>query len=210
MEILQKLSQEIAYKELITNKKSAKEFDSLTERKKKNYVKLLKKTCRTRWLGLHAGVGAAFGEYKGFIYTLKEMQNDKVSGSTASGLLKKIRYYKFLGTLYLLKNILPSLTGLSKTFQTGSLNFSRISPAINRCKSKILEVAKDDRDIQRLKEDLNERIKELNIILKESEEIRITDLVEKYAKSMCHNIEARFPQTTCKILESLGTEWALQ
>ena len=151
MEILQKLSQEIAYKELITNKKSAKEFDSLTERKKKNYVKLLKKTCRTRWLGLHAGVGAAFGEYKGFIYTLKEMQNDKVSGSTASGLLKRISHYKFLGTLYLLKNIPPSLTGLSKTCQTGSHNFSRISPAINKCKSKILEVVKGDRVIQQLK-----------------------------------------------------------
>ena len=27
---------------------SAKEFDSLAEKKKKNYVKLLKKTCRTR------------------------------------------------------------------------------------------------------------------------------------------------------------------
>ena len=26
----------------------------------------------------------------------------------------------------------------------------------------------------------------------------------KYAKSMCHNIEARFPQTTCKFLESFG------
>ena len=44
---------------------SAKEFDSLTEMKKKNYVKLLKKTCRTRWLSLHADVDVAFGEYKG-------------------------------------------------------------------------------------------------------------------------------------------------
>ena len=43
---------------------SAKEFHSLTEKKKKNYVKLLKKTCRTRWLRLHAGVDAAFEEYK--------------------------------------------------------------------------------------------------------------------------------------------------
>ena len=40
--------------------------------------------------------------------------------------------------------------------------------------------------------------------MKESEEIRIKNLVEKYVKSMCHNIEARFPQTTCKILESFG------
>ena len=39
---------------------SAKEFDSLTEKKKKNYVKLLKKTCRTRWLSLHAGADSAF------------------------------------------------------------------------------------------------------------------------------------------------------
>ena len=58
------------------------------------------------------------------------------------------------------------MTGISKTFQTGSLNFSRISPAINRCKSKILDVAKDDRVIQQHKEDLNGRLKELNIILK--------------------------------------------
>ena len=35
--------------------RSVKKFDSLTE-KKKNYVKLLKKTFRTRWLSLHAGV----------------------------------------------------------------------------------------------------------------------------------------------------------
>ena len=39
-----------------------REFDSLTEKKKKNYVKLLKKTFITRRLSLHAGVDAAFGE----------------------------------------------------------------------------------------------------------------------------------------------------
>ena len=54
----------------------------------------------------------------------------------------------------------------------------RISPAINRCKSNILEVARDNRVIQKLKEDLNGRLKELNNILKE---IRITNLVGKYA-----------------------------
>ena len=79
---------------------SAKEFDSLTEKKKKNYVKLLKKTCITRWFSLQASVDAAFGDYKGLVYTLKEMQNDKAFGSTASGLLKKISHYEFLGTFF--------------------------------------------------------------------------------------------------------------
>ena len=82
---------------------SAKEFDSLTENKKKNYVKLLKKTCRSRRFSLHANADAAFGECKGLIYYLKEMQNDKASGSTAGGLLKKISHYEFLGTRYLRK-----------------------------------------------------------------------------------------------------------
>ena len=72
---------------------SAKEFDSVTEKKKKNYVKFLKKTCRTRWFSLRAGFHATFGEYKGLIYTLNEMKNDKASGSTLSGLLKKISHY---------------------------------------------------------------------------------------------------------------------
>ena len=104
-------------------------------------------------------------------YTLNKMQNDNASDPTASSLLKKISHCAFLGTVFLLKNILPSLTGLSKTFQTGSLNFSRIFPAINRCKSKILEVGRDCRVIQQLKEDLNRRLKELNIILKVYKEI---------------------------------------
>ena len=51
---------------------SAKEFDSLTEKKNKDYVKLLK-ICRTRWLSLHAGVDATFGKFKGLIYTLKKL-----------------------------------------------------------------------------------------------------------------------------------------
>ena len=41
-----KLSQEIAY--IHEGKSRSKEFDSVTEKKKKNYVKLLKKTCRTK------------------------------------------------------------------------------------------------------------------------------------------------------------------
>ena len=61
------------------------------------------------------------------------MQNDNASGPTASSLLKKISHYEFLGTFFIMKIILRSLTELSKTFQTGSLPLTdRISPAINR------------------------------------------------------------------------------
>ena len=76
------------------------------------------------------------------------MQNNKVSGSTASGLLKKINHYELLGTQYLFKGILLGLTGFRKTFQRENSNFLIISLVIDRCKSKILEVAKDYKVIQ--------------------------------------------------------------
>ena len=103
------------------------------------------------------------------------MKIDKWSGSTTSGLLKKISHYEFLSTFYPLKNILPSLIGFSKMFQTGSLNFSRILPVINTCKSKVLEVANDYGVIQ---QDLNGILKELHFVSKESGEIRVTNWME--------------------------------
>ena len=56
---------------------SAKEFDSLTEKKKKNYVKLLKKTCRTRWLSLNADVDAAFGKYMALLVEKHSSKSDR-------------------------------------------------------------------------------------------------------------------------------------
>ena len=162
----------------------SKEFDSLTNKGKKKIVKRVKKACRTRWLSLHAGVDAVFEEYEGLINALKVLQSDKSSGPTATGLLKKINNYEFLGTIYMLKHILPNLSALSKTFQTGSLNFSRIIPSINKCKGKIQEVVKDGRVLKQLNDDLNGRLKGLDMTLKESEVNRIESFVQKYATSI--------------------------
>ena len=118
-----------------------KQFDSLSNKRKKNIVKKVKKACRTRWLSLHAGVDATYEEYEGLVRSLEKIRDtDKASGSLAVGLLKKIRNYEFLGTLYLLKHMLPNLSALSKGFQTGSLNFSRIIPSFKKCKAKLEEV----------------------------------------------------------------------
>ena len=97
---------------------------------------------RTRWLSLHASVDSLFEEYVGMIHALWFMKdNPAVGGATAAGLLKKIDSVKFLGVLYMLKYMLPHLSALSKTFQTGTLNFSRMVPSIEKTKHKIQEVA---------------------------------------------------------------------
>ena len=182
-----------------------KQFDSLSNKRKKNIVKKVKKACRTRWLSLHAGVDATYEEYEGLVRSLEKIRDtDKVSGSLAVGLLKKIRNYEFLGTLYLLKHMLPNLSALSKVFQTGSLNFSRIIPSFKKCKAKLEEVKESGIVFEDLINDLKGRLQSLNIVLTESEELRIKCFPKKYADCMCKNIDERFPESSCQVMESFS------
>ena len=155
-----------------------KEFDTMSNKRQKNMVKRVKKARRNRWLSLHAGVDAVYDEYEGIVKTLQEIQFDRSSGSLAIGLLKKIKDHKFLGTLFLLKYMLPNLSALSKTFQTGSLNFSRITPSINRCKTKIQEIEQNGKVWDELEKDFGGRLRSLNITLTDIQESRIKSLSE--------------------------------
>ena len=100
--------------------------------------------------------------------------------------------------------MLPILSALSKTFQTGSLNFSRITPLINKSKEKIKEVANDGRVLTQLKGGLNGRLKGLTMTLTETQEALIEKFVNKYATSICESITARFPKDSCEVLEAFS------
>ena len=150
----------------------------------------MKKACRTRWLSFHAGVDAAYEEYERLVKTLEKIRDtDRASGSLAAGLWKKIKNYEFLGTLYLLKDMLPNLSALNKVFQTGSLNFSRIIPSLEKCKSKLQEVERKCTVIENLKNDLKGRLRSLNIELTEREEMRLKTFPKKYVDSICKNTD---------------------
>ena len=94
------------------------DFDTLPAKRKKKLSKELKKACRTHWFSLHASVDATYEEYVGLIHCLHSIQEQDKSpgGAMASGLLKKMDSVEFLGLLYTMKFMLPSLTALSKTF----------------------------------------------------------------------------------------------
>lgn len=95
--------------------------------------------------------------------------------------------------------MLPNLSALSKTFQTGSLNFSRIVPSINICKSKILEIESNGKILNELKKDC--RLAPLQIILTSNQEDRIRSLISKYIRK---NIDERFPLDSCGVLSSFS------
>ena len=100
--------------------------------------------------------------------------------------------------------MLPILSILSKTFQTNSLSFSRITPAINKSKAKIMDIANDGRVIKQLKAELEGRLKGRDMTLTEFYEQRIASNVVKYANAICKNIDARFPKGTCEVLNSFS------
>ena len=133
------------------------DFDTLPAKRKKNIVKRVKKACCTCWLSLHASVDAIYKEYVSLIHYLHSIQEqDKFpGGSMASGLLKKMDSVKFLGLLYTIKFMLPSLTALSKTFQTGAINFSRIKPNLEKTKAQLLNTATQQTALKKLKSDVN-------------------------------------------------------
>lgn len=81
------------------------------------------------------GVETIFDKYEVILKTFHEIQSDCSSGS--------VKNHYLFGTLYLRKNVLPNLSALSKTFQAGNLNFSRIIPSISGCKTKIHEIEKN-------------------------------------------------------------------
>ena len=136
---------------------------------KKKIVRKVKKAVRTRWLSLQASVDSVYQEYVGLTHTLRSIKDPR-SSPVANGLLKKIDSPEFLGTLYFLRFMLPHLSYLSRTFQSGNLKFSRINPNIHVTKTKLLETRAENKVLVELDKDLGEdrRLSLCNITLPES------------------------------------------
>ena len=106
---------------------ACKNYNNLSKHEKTHVVRTIKKAVRTCWLSLDGGVDVLCKEYVGMTQALGNIKEDRaVAGAQAEGLSGKIDNATILGTLYMLKLVLPRLRTLNKTFQKCSLNFSRI------------------------------------------------------------------------------------
>lgn len=71
----------------------------------------------------------------------------------ACGLLSKMHKPKFVGCIYIFQHVLPILNQLSKIFQTGSVSFSHIGPAIEQAKQKLQSVSSEATPVKQLQDD---------------------------------------------------------
>lgn len=165
--------------------------EQLSEAKK--HMKKAKKAVASRWLSFDASVGAMIQE---FIAHLQTFEFFKEEDATACGLLTQTRCHKFIGALYMLKEVLAPLAVLSKTLQQGELSFAGLPPAVSYCLAKVDDVLKrKDVILATLSDDLAENGKFglAGIQITEASTTFLGGLLTTYVAKLKENISARFP-----------------
>jgi len=119
----------------------------------KKVLRKVRKSCRARWLSLDC---SAEGVCLDLVPLMQTLQHFSEADAVATGLLSKMRTPKFIVAIYVLNQVLPVLTTLTKTFQKGTINFARITPAIKATQSTLDRIVKDDTVITQMQADLAE------------------------------------------------------
>ena len=123
---------------------------------------------------------------------------DEESGcATAHGLLKRLKEGKFLGVLFILKDVLPVLSHLSKAFEAGSVAFSQIVPLINITKASLEELLETNSPMKKFEAALASYIDICeDLKMSTAQQQQLYSLQEQYITSMVENIEARFANSS--------------
>ena len=105
-----------------------------------------------------------------------------------------MKSFKFIGTIYILKAVLPELAALSRVLQRGTVNFGHILPAITYTTDKLTKIAQDETPITQLQVDIQENGRLGTCEFKSNDhEIQVLrNLLKKYTQALKENIDSRF------------------
>lgn len=160
----------------------------------KRVIKRLKKACRTRWLSLEASVKAVHEDYEAVLQTLAQFEQ---KDATASGLFRKMKSLKFLGVIYIMREVLPVLGDLSRRFQKGSLNFAAILPAINMTKDRLQNLSEDETPLNNLRNDIDSFTDMCaDIKMNKNDGQQLQSVFSKYVVALVSNIDNRFSDSS--------------
>ncbi|XP_070580157.1 zinc finger protein 862-like [Ptychodera flava] len=181
----------------------------------------LKKACSTRWLSFDNSIRSLYQDYLAVLLTLNHLAENEPK---ARGLLAEFRSAKFMGVVYILREILPVLSILSKILQSGSIHYSELQPAIDKTVTKLQSLSESGEPIDTLKKDLDPmtgRLKLLSKVVDDQADLESHDdglksqlrmasgngialsnkvegelrvILDKYVSSLTNNIESRFTE----------------
>ena len=121
---------------------------------KKRVVKRLKKATRRRWLSRESTVHGVFLNFVPLIQSSQIYSND--SDLVAINLITQIKSKRFLGAVYLLHEVLPILSYLSRALQKGNISFAVIAPAVEFILEELKSVAEKQSPLECLRRGLAE------------------------------------------------------
>ena len=104
-------------------------------------VKKFKKPTQVRWLSMSDAVKACLSSYSSLILSLDHevaTAPNTEGGNKARGILRKIKCFKFLSALCLLRDILDLLDRTTKCFQKDNLDIQQLKNLINATKETIM------------------------------------------------------------------------
>ena len=124
------------------------------------------------------------------LHTFQELEKD----APAVGLLKKMKTVKFLGSIYILKEVVPCLTTLSKTFQAGALNFSHVGLAINHTQASLEAVKSSQSPLKKLQDYIKPegRLGSLEMTITDNDKKILGNLLSVYVSGLAKNITSHF------------------
>ena len=160
---------------------------------KKRVVKHVMKATRTRWLSTESTVDGIFLNFVPLIQTLQIYSND--IDPVAINLITEIKSKKFVGAVYLLHEVLPILSHLSRAFQKGNISFAVIAPAVEFILEELKSVAEKQSPLECLRRDLAEdgRLHYSGLTpLTAHDETLLRKLTSKYVHALQDNIASRF------------------
>jgi hypothetical protein len=166
--------------------------EQLPKKSRNAIVHKVKKACSTRWLSFNEAVHGCYDDLPSIMQCLPLLEKDVV----ATGLLKKMKNVRFGTSLFILKEILPILAKLSKTFQGGTINFSCIEPSIQEAKDALTETNLTEKVmttfVQETKE--NERLGFLEFTPTEAQIKEATGKMSNYVQALVSNLDDRFKE----------------
>ena len=170
---------------------------------KRMLAKKLKKACKTRWLSFDKSVEAMKQQYCGVLQTLQKLDSE-YSDATAAGLVKKMKNAEFVGLLYILAKVLPTLSSVSLTFQRSNVNFSLIQPQLKAAKRRFNRIVEEETLMAKLQADVDSFEKTGDdVTFPPTAYEQMQSLVKKYVGALTQNLDQRFA-TSSEVISALS------
>lgn len=148
----------------------------------------------TRWLSHDQAVSTIRRILPSLVAHVEKEAEEK-GDALALGLVHVIRKYYFVASLYLLSDILPHLSRLSRLFQESDIDFSKVQVHVANT-LEVLEALKvhDGPYMQKLDSALEEELSACRVIVKDVDPHNFAKNVKiAYIEELIENVRSRFP-----------------